>query len=217
MRPIAEVNSTVLLAWEFLRLQSAGQPGTFCYHCFHAAELLAKAVKNSRGAVEPSRPHLERIWQSLLPRSLVFNAWSHLLVDNYADRLEGTLRIWTKLQDSQVPLFSDVDLDWSRDIILQLRKKGLADQSLSFQANIFELLPPTNLQFCAFGRNLSDAYVKSNQIYEAIRVREQVLTTLPISSTLRTSWIMALDGLYKKVGKDDYLKTLSDSMFVENE
>jgi len=104
-----------------------------------------------------------------------------------------------------------------RDIILQLRKKGLTDQSLSFQANIFELLPPTNLQFCAFGRNLSDAYVKSNQIYEAIRVREQVLTTLPISSTIRTSWIMALDGLYKKVDKDDYLKTLSDSMFVENE
>jgi hypothetical protein len=206
------------LAWEYLRVQSAGnstvhQPGMFCYRCLDGAKLLIEGAKHSRGAVEPGLPHLQRVWQSVQPRGMAFNAWSHLLVNSHADRLAGVFKVWTRLQEDRRETFlQDIDLEWARDIICLLRKSGATEQSLSFQAEVFDLMSPRDLQYCAFGRNLADAYLKFGQIQDAIGVREKVLDELPAVSAVRPSWIMALARLYKNVGRDEDAGRLYKSM-----
>ncbi|KAK2615900.1 hypothetical protein N8I77_002623 [Diaporthe amygdali] len=204
-----EVNSALRLAWGFLRVQFAGggpilQPGMFCYRCLDAAKLLIEGAQISRDAVEPGLPHLERVWQGIRPRGMAFNAWSHLFVDSHADRLEGVFKVWTRLQEDRRGAFlQDVDLDWARDIICLLRKRGAMEQSLSFQAEVFDVMSPNDHQYCAFGRNLADAYLKNGQIEQAIGVREKVFDELPVTSAVRPSWIIVLARLYKKIGRDE--------------
>lgn len=213
-----EVNSALRLAWEFLRVQCASggpvhQPGMFCYRCLDAAKLLIEGAQHSHGAVEPGLPHLQRVWQSIQPRGMAFNAWSHLFVDSHDNRLAGVFAVWARLQEDRREIFlQDIDLDWARDIIWLLRKKGAMERSLSFQAEVFDLMSPRDHQYCAFGRNLADAYVKNGQIQHAIGVREKVLDELPVASAVRPSWIMALAGLYKRTGRDGDAGRLSKSL-----
>lgn len=215
---MTEVNSALRLAWEFLRVQCASdgpiqQPGMFCYRCLDAAKLLVEGAQLSRGAVEPGLPHLQRVWQSIQPRGMAFNAWSHLFVDSHDDRLAGVFMVWARLQEDRREIFlQDIDLDWARDIIWLLRKKGATERSLSFQAEVFDLMSPHDHQYCAFGRNLADAYLKNGQIQHAIGVREKVLDELPADSAVRPSWIMALAGLYKRTGRDEDAGRLSDPL-----
>lgn len=219
----AEVNSALRLAWEYLQVQCAGdgpirQPGMFCYRCLDAAKLLIEGAQLSRGAVEPGLPHLQRVWQSIQPRGMAFNAWSHLFVESHADRLDGIFKVWMKLQDDRRDVFlQDIDLDWARDIICLLRKSGAVERSLSFQAEVFDLMSPRDHQYCAFGRNLADAYLKNGQARHAIGVREKVLDELPATSAIRPSWIMALAGLYKKTGRDEDAGRLSESVLKVGE
>lgn len=204
-----EVNSALRLAWEFLRVQCASggpvhQPGMFCYRCLDAAKLLIEGAQHSHGAVEPGLPHLQRVWQSIQPRGMAFNAWSHLFVDSHDNRLAGMFMVWARLQEDRREVFlQDIDLDWARDIIWLLRKKGAMERSLSFQAEVFDLMSPRDHQYCAFGRNLADAYLKDGQIQHAIGVREKVLDELPAASAVRPSWIMALASLYKRTGRNE--------------
>lgn len=213
-----EINSAVRLAWDFLRVQCANdgpvhQPGMFCYRCLDAAKLLIEGTQLSRGAVEPGLPHLQRVWQSIEPRGMAFNAWSHLFVDSHVDRVIGALKVWTRLQESRREVFlQDIDLDWARDIIWLLRKSGAIERSLSFQAEVFDLMSPGDHQYCAFGRNLADAYLKNGQAQHAIIVREKVLDELPVASAVRPSWIMALARLYKKTGQNEDAGRLSESV-----
>ncbi|KAI7788202.1 hypothetical protein LA080_012268 [Diaporthe eres] len=213
-----DVNSALRLAWEFLRVQCASggpvhQPGMFCYRCLDAARLLIEGAQQSHGAVEPGLPHLHRVWQSIQPRGMAFNAWSHLLVDSHDDRLAGVLLVWARLQEDRQEIFlQDIDLDWARDIIWLLRKKGAMERSLSFQAEVFDLMSPRDHQYCAFGRNLADAYLKNDQIQHAIGVREKVLDELPAASAVRPSWIMTLAGLYKRTGRNEDAGRLSDPL-----
>lgn len=213
-----EVNSALRLAWEFLRVQCANdgpvhQPGMFCYRCLDAAKLLIEGAQLSNGAVEPGLPHLQRVWQSIQPRGMAFNAWSHLFVNSHVDRLAGVFKVWTRLQEDRREVFlQDIDLDWARDIICLLRKSGATERSLSFQAEVFDLMSPRDHQYCAFGRNLADAYLKNGQIQQAIGVREKVLDELPQSSAVRPSWIMALTRLYKRTARDEYGGYLSKSL-----
>lgn len=213
-----EVNSALRLAWEFLRVQCASngpvhQPGMFCYRCLDAAKLLIEGAQHSRGAVEPGLPHLQRVWQSIQPRGMAFNAWSHLFVNSDDNRLDGMFTVWARLQEDRREIFLQViDLDWARDIIWLLRKKGATERSLSFQAEVFDLMSPRDHQYCAFGRNLADAYLKNGQMQHAIGVREKVLDELPAASAVRPSWIMALAGLYKRTGRNDDADRLSESL-----
>lgn len=213
-----EVNSALRLAWEFLRMQCANdgpvhQPGMFCYRCLDAAKVLIEGAQLSHGAVESGLPHLQRVWQSIQPRGMAFNAWSHLFVNSHDDRLAGIFKVWTKLQEDRRQVFlQEIDLDWARDIICLLRKSGAAERSLSFQAEVFDLMSPHDHQYCAFGRNLADAYLKNGQIQQAIGVREKVLDELPQSSPVRPSWIMALARLYKRTARDEYTGDLSKSL-----
>lgn len=213
-----EVNSVIRLAWEFLRVQCASggpvhQPGMFCYRCLDAAKLLIEGAQQSRGTVEPGLPHLQGVWQSIQPRGMAFNAWSHVFVDSYDNRLDGMFIVWARLQEDRREIFlQDIDLDWARDIIWLLRKNGAMERSLSFQAEVFDLMSPRGHQYCAFGRNLADAYVKNGQIQHAIGVREKVLDELPVTSAVRPSWIMALAGLYKRRGRNEDAGHLSESL-----
>ncbi|KAI3398214.1 hypothetical protein diail_9691 [Diaporthe ilicicola] len=213
-----EVNSALRLAWEFLRIQSASdgpihQPGMFCYRCLDAAKLLIEEAQLSHGIVEPGLPYLERLWRSVQPRGMTFNAWSHLLVDSHDDRLEGALKVWTKLQEDRRDIFlQDIDLDWARIIIWLLRKKGAMEQSLSFQAEVFDSMSPNDHQYCAFGRNLADAYLKNNRLEDAISVRRKILDELPIDSSIRPSWILALNSLCKKIGQDEGARRLPETL-----
>ena len=212
------VDSALLLAWEFLQVQCAGdgpihQPGMFCYRCLDAAKLLIEGAQRSGGAVEPGLPHLQRVWQSVQPRGMAFNAWSHLFVDSHSDQVDGIFKVWTRLQDDRREVFlQDIDLDWARDIICLLRKSGAVERSLAFQAEVFDLMSPRDHQYCAFGRNLADAYLKNGQIQHAIDVREKVLDELPAISAVRPSWVLALAGLYKKTGRDKDAPRLPESL-----
>ncbi|KAL1878152.1 hypothetical protein Daus18300_002068 [Diaporthe australafricana] len=213
---VEEVNSAIRMAWRFLRVNCGSdpyQPGMFCYRCLDAAKLLIEEAQLSHGAVEPGLPHLEILWRSIQPRGMAFNAWSHLMVNSHADRLQGALKVWAKLQEDRREIFlQDVDLDWARDIIWLLRKKGAVVQSLFFQAEVFDLMSPSDRQYCAFGRNLADAYLKNNQIERAIGVREKVLDELPVISAIRPSWNMALASLYKKIGRGEDAGRLPESL-----
>lgn len=216
--PMQEVDSALRLAWEFLRVQCASdgpvrQPGMFCYRCLETAKLLVEGVQLSRGAVEPGLPHLQAVWQSIQPRGMAFNAWSHLFVDSHVDRLDGVFKVWTKLQGDRREVFlQDIDLDWARDIIWLLRKRGAVERSLSFQAEVFDLMSPRDHQYCAFGRNLADTYLKNGQLQHAIGVREKVLDELPVASAVRPSWVMALASLHKRTGRDEDAGRLSQSL-----
>lgn len=216
--PSEEINSAFRLAWEYLRVQCAdgrpvGQPGMFCYRCLDAAKLLIEAAQNSHGGVEPGLPHLQSVWQGVQPRGMAFNAWSHLLVDSHADRLAGLFKVWARLQEDRREVFlQNIDLDWARDIIWLLRKSGATDRSLSFQAGVFDMMSPRDHQYCAFGRNLADAYLKNGQIQNAIGVREKVLDELPAASAVRPSWIKALASLYKRIVQDENEGDLEESL-----
>lgn len=216
--PAEEINSAIRLAWEYLRVQCADggpirQPGMFCYRCLDAAKLLIEAAQHSHGAVEPGLPHLQRVWQSVQPRGMAFNAWSHLFVDSHADRLAGVFKVWARLQEDRREVFlQNIDLDWARDIIWLLRRSGATERSLSFQAGVFDLMSPRDHQYCAFGRNLADAYLKNGQIRHAIGVREKVLDELPAASAVRPSWIKALAGLYKRTDRDENKGNLEESL-----
>lgn len=212
------LNAAHRLAWEYLRVQSATggavhQPGMFCYRCLDGAKLLIEGAKGSLGTVEPGLSHLQSVWQSVQPRGMAFNAWSHLFVDSHEDRLDGIFKVWTRLQQDRREIFlQDIDLDWARNIICLLRKSGATERSLSFQAEVFDLMSPRDHQYCAFGRNLADAYVKSGRMQEAVGVREKVLDELPAVSAVRPSWIMALARLYEKIGRVEDAERLSRSL-----
>ncbi|POS69155.1 hypothetical protein DHEL01_v212450 [Diaporthe helianthi] len=217
----AAINEAHSSAWEYLRVQAVGgstvhQPGMFCYRCLDGAKLLIEGARHSRGAVEPGLPHLQRLWEGVEPRGMAFNAWSHLLVNTHADRLAGIFKVWAKLQDDRREIFlQDIDLDWARDIICMLRKSGATERSISFQAEVFDLMSPRDHQYCAFGRNLADAHLKFGRVQDAIGVREKVLDELPAVSAVRPSWIMALDRLYKINGRDEDVGYLSSLVRVE--
>lgn len=212
------LNAAHRLAWEYLRVQSAAggtvhQPGMFCYRCLEGAKLLIEGAKHSGGAVEPGLPYLQGVWQSVQPRGMAFNAWSHLFVDSHTDRLDGIFKVWRRLQEDRRETFlQDIDLDWARHIICLLRKSGATERSLSFQAEVFDLMSPHDHQYYAFGRNLADAYVKFDRIQDAVGVREKVLDELPAVSAVRPSWIMALVRLYKKTGRVEDAERLSRSL-----
>ncbi|KAG8158658.1 hypothetical protein KVR01_011780 [Diaporthe batatas] len=215
------INRAHSSAWEYLRVQTSGgstvhQPGMFCYRCLDGAKLLIEGAQHSRGAVEPGLPHLQRLWKSVQPRGMAFNAWSHLFVNSHADRLAGIFKVWTKLQEDRRETFlQDIDLDWARDIICLLRKSGATERSLSFQTEVFDLMSPRDHQYCAFGRNLADAHLKFGRLQDAISVREKVLDELPNVSTVRPSWILALARLYRKTGRDEDAGHLSSLLKVE--
>jgi hypothetical protein len=214
-----EVIAAYSLAWEYLRVQSATgdgavhQPGMFCYRCLDGAKLLIEGAKRSRGAVGPGLPHLQTVWQGVQPRGMAFNLWSHLLVDSHSDRLTGVFKVWARLQqDRRETFLQDIDLDWARHTICLLRRSGAAEQSLSFQSEVFDLMSPRDRQYCAFGRNLADAYVKSGRMEDAVGVREKVLDELPAVSAVRPSWIIALARLYERTGRVGDAERLSTSL-----
>lgn len=219
---VEAINEAHSSAWEYLQVQASGgstvhQPGMFCYRCLDGAKVLMEGgAQGSLGAADPGLPHLQRLWQSVEPRGMAFNAWSHLFVNSHADQLAGISKVWLRLQEDRREIFlQDIDLDWARDIICLLRKSGATERSLSFQAEVFDLMSPRDHQYCAFGRNLADAHLKFGRVQDAIDVREKVLDELPAASAVRPSWMMALARLYKKTGRDEDAGHTSSPLRVE--
>jgi len=188
-------------AWDFLQRASTDWDlGVVCHLCLNAADRLASV---STGTSEISG--LETTWRKIPPRSPPFATWSRIFVDCHSVGLEGILKIWNRLREVPDPFqFAAYDLNWAREIIMELRKQEQGqDQSLAFQAWVLQLLNPAQPQYYAFGRNLADSYLKNGHLEEAIRVREDMMrNTLPSASVFRSS-ALALIALYLKIGRDD--------------
>jgi hypothetical protein len=107
---------------------------------------------------------------------IIFGLVTSFISAHKIDRLAGLLKVWQRLRERpDANRFENHDLDWARDIMVELTKHEEGHgQMMAFQSSIFDLMMPGTAKHYAFGRNLADKYARVGQIAEAISLREQI-------------------------------------------
>lgn len=184
-----------------------------CYHCLDGAMALLAATRLAHVGAEKTLSSIEEIWNEMSPRSPAASFWANLVLESHqvlgTGRLEGVLKVWNRLREvipDDLTQFETTDLDWAREVILELRKLETGrkeDQSLEFQASVLALLNPGSPRYYAFARNLADRYLRNGDMKAALRLREQIWQDLPPTSRIYISWGRELAGLYRRIGRGE--------------
>lgn len=216
------LHAVIARGWSYLRHVNASQHqdvdgNVLCFNCFDAAKLLLAATRSAGIGPDVTLSSIEAVWRGTPPRSPAFTSWARLVLESHriwTSRLQGALKVWARLREAppadQDHQFETYDLDWAREVILELRKQNCGwSESLHFQASVLALMRRGSPQYYAFARNLADCYLRSGDFLAAIEVREQIWQELQPSSQLYSSWGRALANLYRRTGRDQNAENLN--------